>query len=349
MANRMCWDKPKFRTGRSDRPMAPELLCLLVTLGRRLAVWIAVLACVPIFLLAIPLYAEDGKEVLVVLSSDAKPYKDALGAMQERLEKDAHKCNSILLADLNAEKLDVLLKQKPEALVAIGSDAAVYLHDKVPEGHKLLYCLVTDPGALGLLKGRPAQGVTVDVPVKDQFALIAETLPKARTMGMLYDSKGDRSTHLLKTVRDALPAAWSLEAVDLSKFESVAKAIEEMLKRHIDIVWTAPDSDVYNQASVRVLLREALRQKIPVFGFSKSFVKAGALVGVAIEPESQGEQAAEILDRLTNPKPKAAPLKSDEQHVEAPVFAVAVNEVVAQQLSISVPESVMKKAASKGN
>lgn len=293
--------------------------------------------------------AEDQKEVVIVLSSDAKPYKDAQGTLLEKLAHDGFKCTSVLLPDIAAEKLEKFLQKKPAAFVAIGSDAAVTLHDRVPARQKLLYCLVTDPSDLGLLRGHAAQGVTVDVPLREQFALIAEALPKAHTVGMLYDSSSDKGTRLMKAAQAALPNGWSMEAVDLTKHDSVAKAIDELFKQHIDIVWTAPDSAVFNQASVRVLLREALRQKVPVFGYSKSFVKAGALLGVAIEPEHQGEQAAAILERLINPEAKPAPLKPDEPHVEAPVFGVAVNEIVAQQLSINLPESVRRKsAATKG-
>ncbi|MCW8132440.1 MAG: hypothetical protein KIS92_18980 [Planctomycetota bacterium] len=281
---------------------------------------------------------------MIVLSSEAKPYKDAQGTLLEKLERQGYKCTSVLQPDLSNEKLNQYLQAKPWAFVAIGSDAAVTLHEKIPARQKLLYCLVTDPSDLGLLKGRPAQGVTVDVPLREQFALIAEALPKAHSVGMLYDSSGEKGARLMQAAKNALPNGWSLDAVDLSKFDSVAKAIDELLRRRVDIVWTAPDSAVYNQASVRVLLREALREKIPVFGYSKSFVKAGALLGVAIEPESQGAQAAAMLERLENPQAKPAPLDPEKAHVEAPLFGVEVNEMAAQQLSINLPESVLKKS-----
>ena len=49
---------------------------------------------------------------------------------------------------------------------------------------------------------------------------------------------------------------------------------------------------------MRTLLLAGIRKKIPVWGFSTAFVRAGALIGVGVEPRSQGAQAAEILVKL---------------------------------------------------
>lgn len=290
--------------------------------------------------------AGEGKEVVIVLSSDAKPYKDAQAALAEQLSKASYKCSVVNLEDLSGQKLRDHLEQKPAALVGVGSDAAVYLHDKVPAPQPVLYCMVADPDGLGLSRGRATQGVTIDVPLKEQFALIAEALPRARTLGLIYHSGTERGPKLVKAAQAALPGGWQLEAVDLKNHASVSKAIEDLLKKKVDVIWTAPDAEVYNAATVRTLLLEALRQKVPVFGFSKSFVKAGALLGVGIDPEVQGEQAAQILVRLTNPDSKPSPLKPDAAHVEAPRFVISVNEVVAEKLSVSLPESILSRANS---
>ncbi|MBI3832209.1 MAG: hypothetical protein HY291_21990 [Planctomycetes bacterium] len=281
-----------------------------------------------------------------MLSSEAKPYKDAQSALSDHLSKLSYKPTSIFLSDLSNERLTAYLAQKPAALVGVGSDAAVYLHDKVPAPQPVLYCMVADSDGLGLNRGRAIQGVTIDVPLKDQFALIAEALPRARTLGLIYHSGSERGAKLVKAVQAALPGGWQVEAVDLKKHDSASKAIEELLKKKVDVIWTAPDAEVYNAATVRTLLLEALRQKVPVFGFSKSFVKAGALLGVGIEPEAQGEQAAQILVRLTVADAKPFPLKPDASHVEAPRFEISINEVVAEKLSVNLPESVLSRASS---
>ena len=44
--------------------------------------------------------------------------------------------------------------------------------------------------------------------------------------------------------------------------------------------------------------------KIPVWGFSTAFVRAGALIGVGVEPRSQGTQAADVLIKLLDNDPR---------------------------------------------
>lgn len=281
----------------------------------------------------------EAREIIVVLSSQAKPYKDAQAALAEQLGKQGLKCVGVQLSDFDGDRLKELLAQKPAAFVGIGSDAAQALHVKVPAEIPVVYCLVTDPQGLGLDKGRVTQGITLDVPLKSQFGLIGQALPQARTLGMLYKSKTERGGRLLKAVREALPEGWQLEAVDLDAQESVAKALETLFKRKVDVVWTAPDSAVFDASTVRALLLGALREKVPVFGFSKPFVRSGALLGVGIEPQAQGEQAAQLLTQVLR-----ARVKPDARLVEAPAFEVALNQVVAEQLSIKFSEELTRRA-----
>lgn len=279
------------------------------------------------------------KDVIVVLSSQAKPYKDAQTALTEQLGKQGMKSVNVQLSEFDSERLKELVAQKPAAFVGIGSDAAQALHVKVPAEIPVVYCLVTDPQGLGLDKGRVTQGITLDVPLKSQFGLIGQALPQARTLGMLYKSKTERGERLLKAVRETLPEGWRLEAVDLDAQESVAKALEALFKRKVDVVWTAPDSAVFDATTVRALLLGALREKVPVFGFSKPFVRSGALLGVGIEPQAQGAQAAQLLVQVLG-----ARIKPDVRLVEAPAFEVALNQVVAEQLSIKFSEELTRRA-----
>jgi ABC-type uncharacterized transport system substrate-binding protein len=134
----------------------------------------------------------------------------------------------------------------------------------------------------------------------------------------------------------------------VDKHESVAKAIDALLAGGVDVVWTAPDSSVYDVATVRSLLLEAIRSHTPVFGFSPAFVRAGALLGVGIEPAHQGRQAAAIVDLLL----KAAAAASSgattqprpEQLCPDPEFQLAVNLIVARELSITLPKSLVTRA-----
>ena len=302
---------------------------LSVFIGRRLST--AVLACCTVLLVCAPVFAE---EVFAVLSSDAAPYETAAEALKKELNQGGVKVRTYDLKDFDDDVLKKALTDETTRFVAIGSDAAVALHKRVPGSHVLIYCMVADPVGLGLTAGRVSHGVDTLVPLKTQIELIDEALPKAHVLGILYRSDSVESVKLQQAVKAVLPAGWSLEAIAADKSSSMSKAVDTLFERKIDVVWTAPDSSLYDQATVRSLLLASLRRKIPVFGYSLAFVKAGALLGVAIDPQTQGKQAASLLDRVRAGK-VAAPV------VEAPEFEIAVNLIVAERISVNLPDKLI--------
>ena len=112
------------------------------------------------------------------------------------------------------------------------------------------------------------------------------------------------------------------------------------MKQRVDMVWTAPDSTLYDTASVRALLLAALRTNTPVFGYSTAFVKAGALVGIGVDPEAQGQQAATLALQLLK---GAGDAKTSR--VNPPEnFQIAVNLIVASQIGVQLPPEFVQRA-----
>lgn len=299
--------------------------------------WHAPLACVAVSLcLGLASAVAKAGEVVVVRSSDAAPYSAAGEALQADLEKNGLHVRSVLLKDFDIAAASKVTDQTT-AFVAVGSEAAVALQQRIPASHPLVYCMVADPASLGLASGRATYGIDVAVPLASQFALIAEALPKIRTLGALYRSDSKEGVRTMQAAKAALPNGWAIETVALNESGSAAKAIDALLDRKIDLVWTAPDASLYDQNVVRALLLAAVRRQVPVFGYSKAFVKAGALLGVGIDPSTQGHQAAKLLERVVGGK--AGPAA-----VLAPQFEVAVNLVVADRIAVSVAETVVRRA-----
>jgi putative ABC transport system substrate-binding protein len=176
------------------------------------------------------------------------------------------------------------------------------------------------------------------------LAIIAQALPGARAIGMLYRSDTAEGRLAKDRMLAALPAGWKLEAVAVNDLESKSRAIDELLSRKLDCVWTAPDPAIYDVATIRSLLLAALRRSVPVYGFSQALVRAGGLIGANIDPAGQGFQLARILNtdldiRARSPAP---PLPSIAQ---VPEHQVVVNLIVADKLGITVPEALVQRSA----
>ena len=277
-------------------------------------------------------------KILVVRTSDAGPYISASNALTDRLTKWSHSVDAVALADL-AEGFRARA-DGVAATVAVGTGAANWVRKNMQPTDKLIYCMVAGSGQTSL-KGPNVSGITTDVPIASQFALIARALPRARVIGMLFSSKSKKSIKHLADAKSALPKGWRIVSVDVARHKSCAYAMTTLLVKEIDIVWTSPDPAVYNPQSVRFLLLSALKKKAPVFGFSTGFVRIGALLGVSVDPGVQGSQAAEMTDRVLQvaagtPDAKAPP--------PATIYSTAVNLIVADRIGVKLPEKFIKAA-----
>ena len=283
--------------------------------------------------------AHASYSVVLVLSSEAVPYRQAADALKDSLAEQGVYCRDYVLDDLT-KLTPVFLNDvyKTKMWVAIGSRAASHLHTVLPDKTPLVYCMVADPEKIGL---DPSQenvvGVSVTKPVKEQFAIIEKVIPNLRSIAMLYRSSSRKSLMTLIDVKEHLPADWTLEAIDVDKYDSMADAIAELFQRDVDMIWTMADSSIYNRATVNSLLLSSLRQQVPVFGFSGSFVKAGALLGLDADPVLQGEYAASLVvygfdENASNDRPVSSGV------------TIAVNMVVANRLGISLPADVVQQA-----
>ena len=296
--------------------------------------------------LALTASGSRAAEVTIVLSSQASPYVKAEAELRARLVGLGHTTRTIEIGEL-VKKPDPG-RGSGSMFVAVGTPAAAWLKANLPAQTPLVYCMTHDVEAPAPVTGRRMAGVSTDVPLSVQFGLIAEALPRATTIGVLYRSDNENSARILAGATAGLPKGWKIQAVAVDKHESVAKAIDALLAGGVDVVWTAPDSSVYDVATVRSLLLAAIRSHTPVFGFSPAFVRAGALLGVGIEPAHQGRQAAAIVDLLL----KAAAATSSgattqprpEQLCPDPEFQLAVNLIVARELSITLPKSLISRA-----
>lgn len=275
-------------------------------------------------------------EFLVVRSNDAGPYRKAEQALQQQLTQLGHGVKSKPLADFRAD----YPLQPDVTVIAIGTQAAHSLDETLPVTVAMVYCMVTNTASLELAPDRRAWGVVTDIDYRAQCDLITEALPSARAIGLLYNGRTKRGTLLLRQFREAAPDHWRLEPVDVSKFDATPKAITELFDRHVDLVWTAPDSSIFNAATIRQLLLTGLRRDTPIFGFSPSFVRAGALIGTGIDPQMQGRQAANLCHRMVS-EPQSA---NELRQVERPSFELAVNQVVADKLSIDLPKALVARA-----
>ena len=292
-----------------------------------------------------------GDSALIVLSSNAQPYRQCAQTISKGLAKHKIRSRVVVLS----VRPDADVTDKADLYVAIGSRATARLHRSLSADAHLLYCMVQHPEATGLARGPARYGVTTRVPVSRQFELIGRALPRARSVGMLYRGKQPTSVATKQEAARSLPKGWKLEAVDVDKHSSEAEAIRSLFSRSVDVVWTSADPTVYNVGVARAMLLEGLRNRMPVFGFSHAFVRAGALFGIGVDPSDQGSQVVELVARhYTKPASGATPKEPTSKTADSlpgrytPEPArchLSVNLLVARKIGVTLPPKVLQSAS----
>ncbi len=297
--------------------------------------WLLLFALFSIFVS--PAYAIEN--VLLVLASDAVPYRQAAAAMEFSLAKDNFSSQIVFVSEIESDPFSVVLKKySPRFVVAIGSRAAVFVNKLLPSSQPLIYCMVADPQQVGINPERgQVAGVSVVKSVYEQFEIIQNAMPDIHSIGMLYRSGQEQSLRTYNEVKKQLPKKWKLEAVDIDIMASQADAIQELFSKKCDLIWTRADSSIYNRATVKSILLASLRSGTPVFGFSGSFVRAGALFGLDADPKIQGEYAAMLTKQCLG-------LSNQRMCLVSSGVKVVVNLVVAEQLGVRLSEEFLKKA-----
>ncbi len=280
-------------------------------------------------------------DIVVVLASREPPYQAAANAIISTVTRAGHRGRIETLESVRANT-SVLVENGDTVFAAVGTAAAILVSETAIPPYNLTYCMVSDARELAFPPGCGVAGVSIEIDLARQFTLIAEGLPHTRDLGMLYRSEDPDSMATLAAVRAAIPSHWTLNAVDVDDERSLAGAIKRLFRLRNDIVWTEADRSIYSPAVTRSLLLESLRRRTPVFGFSQSFVRAGALIGVGIDPTEQGKQAGEAALELLR---DAVSSRGEGGHARiAPRFQIAVNLIAAEKFGYHLPESLIKRA-----
>jgi hypothetical protein len=167
-------------------------------------------------------------------------------------------------------------------------------------------------------ESKVAGAVWLDLPVSSVAAGLLLAFPSATRLVLV------RNPSQPETAPGTLPPGITLKPVECRTAPELLTALRK-LRGQADFVICTPDSELYNKSTVEPLILASLEHKLPLVGYSASFVHAGAAVGVYPDFAEVGRQTAGICERIIGNAPGT--------HEEYPRrTSVAVNERVLHLL-----------------
>ncbi len=254
-------------------------------------------------------FVSAGEVVLLLKSRDVPQYAEAARGFVEKWKaqnSEVEVLQRTLPANAADTTLDSFSARTPLAVVAVGTEATRWAIKNT--AGPVVFCMVANPqttvmAGLGEEDRRRVAGVSLNVPVKKQFLLVRELMPKVRKIGVIFDpEKSSGTVEEARLVADELGLELITQEV---AGESALPGAVDLIASRIDLLWAPVDGTVFNSRNAQFVLSEMLRRKIPVMGFSENMVKAGALLAPRVSYASLGRQTADLLHTAlqANPSP----------------------------------------------
>lgn len=231
----------------------------------------------------------------------------------------------------NLQTISEQLVKQNDLILAIATPAAQAL-TTVSSDRPIVFTAVTDPISAGLVDkikkpGGLITGTSDQAPIAKQIDLLAQTLPEAKTIGILYTASERNAEVQVKEAETLLTkAGYRIIKKGISTSNDVQDAAASLM-RAVDALFVPTDNTV---ASTMTILGDlSLANKVPIIGGSTDMVDAGGLLTYGIDYESLGRQAGEMAIKILRGQDPAS------LAVEYPkTVKLHINQAMADKLAI---------------
>ncbi len=292
-------------------------------------------------------YSARQETVLIVSSKTTGAYATVINEIRQKVSNPRIRIRVVAADDFSKSQITAS-GQRVKLVVTIGTSAARQVQGQdtpVPVLNTLIpretYNLIRGISGTQSASDPKHSVIFIDQPLSRQIRLVRIALPKFKRVGVIL---GPHSRKLKKDVQHAgrLGGA-NLFIEEVNSEKELVSSLSKLLDS-VDIVLAIPDKRVFNRRTARNLLLISYRQKVPLMGYSKAYVNAGALLAVYSTPRELGQHIAEtILLTATTRQWRLPPAQFPRY------YSVAVNERVARSLGIYIDsESVLEKKLGSG-
>jgi len=231
---------------------------------------------------------------------------------------------------IESGRLNLLKLKDQQLLISIGSQTTKTLLEaniKTP----ILSVLIPRHISKSLRAAHPEMknwsSLLIDQPIERQFHLITSILGPNKNTGILL---GPYTKDLNKKINKAsVNTSHNIDIEIIENSDQLTTSLKA-LNHSVDVLLTLPDPIVYNKNTIRGFLLLAYRNKQPIIGFSKAYVKAGAIAAIYSKPEQISKQILNIANNFfTN-----GAFKHKNHYPEE--FSVALNKNIARSFGIKL-------------
>ena len=230
-----------------------------------------------------------------------------------------------------------LVNEKSDLMLGIATPAAQSLAN-TSQDIPIVVTAVTDLKAAKLVKsdtkpGKNVTGTTDMVSIERQIKLLLSIVPKAKTIGIMYNAGESNSKIQADLATAVLKKAGVKVLIKTANSTNDVQQVTETLASKVDGIFVPTDNTFDSAADV--VGKVVKEKKVPLVASSVDQVKTGGLASVGIDYELLGEQTGKMAAKILAGKAKPAEMPVEKAHD----MKLVVNKKMAKALGIN-PKSI---------
>ena len=226
-----------------------------------------------------------------------------------------------------------LVNDKSDLLLGIATPAAQSLANSTKD-IPIVVTAVTDLKAAKLVKsndnpGGNITGTTDMVSIDQQIALLLSIVPKAKSIGIMYNAGEANSKIQADFAITALKKAGVKAVVKTANTTNDVQQVTETLARSTQGIYVPTDNTF---ASASAIVGKVVKEKkIPLVAGSTDQIKNGGLATIGIDYESLGKQTGKMAAKILSGKAKPKEMAVQKAHN----LKLVVNKEMAKAIGIN--------------
>jgi len=269
----------------------------------------------------------ENNSVTIIYQIDKSFSINIANNIADKLHENNTNIDLLPLQSLNADKLSQIPADR--LIVSLGSEATLELLN-LQVANPVLSLLIPKQSYETLLKDKKGRGqwsaLLINQPIDRQFLLIKHLFGKGATIGTLLGPYSASEKSILSKTSRQHNMELHIQQIDTT--DQLIPALKT-LTHNTDVVLALPDPVAFNKNTIRGILLLTYRENIPLIGFSRSYVKAGAIAALFSELDQISDQAYRIIRRHFTGR-------FDQDIYYPDDFSIAINRKVARTLNINL-------------
>ncbi len=181
-------------------------------------------------------------------------------------------------------------------------------------------------------------GFDLLVSFSDKIKMIKDAFPDISKIAYFYTHKTSEDLDYL--VNEAKSKGMNVVAIETSSKDEIKNNIKALKTLKVQFLLLSLDPLFLSDRNFQFILKNAMKEKIPVWGETRKYVAMGAVMGAEVSFSQLGSIAGDVINLIKGGEVNPGLFST----IQASSYSLFFNEKSIKKLKLKVREDVLKKA-----